>query len=659
MVRMSIELLAPAGNQESFFWAIKAGADAVYVGMKDFSARSKAKNFSYKELYNLCNYAKEKKVKVYVALNTLLQQKDIKKAFECLQQIQSANADAVILQDLALAGIIKKHFPSLKLHASTQLAVHNSLGVKQAEKIGFTRTVLARELSFEQIKNIKKNTHCELEIFCHGALCFSVSGLCLFSSFIGGYSGNRGFCTQPCRRLWDINNKQGYFFSPKDLQLSEHIQKLKDIGITSLKIEGRMKTADYVYKTVKAYRLLIDADKNNMTEALKEAQEILTFDYARQKTSFNFIKNDSNIFEPGKSKNIGLSIGVTANKKNDSFFIETTHNLNIGDIIRIVDNKNDKSVAFEIKNIEKINNGYNIFYNDAYIENNFEIFKIADYNDKSEKIKIDEKEPQEIKKQQLYLPKFQHKIKLPPLFIKIDNFKWLKLLEKSKEIIVLKLTLNNLEKIMSIQSVAKYYIELPPFIEEEDIDKYSNIINFLIKNECKHFFINNISHFGFFENKNIFLYGGQFLYTLNSYTAETLTKFKVEAFTVSWEDDLSNVSETAKILNDKLIVYLSGFPELAVSKMICSSEIENQNIKSNKDEFKIINGGKNNVILPRYPITIFDLKSILLKFKINSFGIDLSYIEPNKNYLDLLLRTFYNNTNINSAHKFNFNRKLK
>lgn len=656
---MSIELLSPAGNQESFFSAIKAGADAVYVGMKDFSARSKAKNFSYKELFNLCLYAKEKKVKVYVALNTLLQQQDMKKAFECLQQIKLINADAVIVQDLALVNIAKKYFPSLKLHASTQLAIHNSFGVKQAEKIGFSRTVLARELSFEQIKNIKKNTHCELEIFCHGALCFSVSGLCLFSSFIGGYSGNRGFCTQPCRRLWDINNKQGYFFSPKDLQLAEHIQQLKDIGITSLKIEGRMKTADYVYKTVKAYRLLIDTGKNDMPEAIKEAQKILTFDYARQKTSFNFIQNDKNIFEPAKSKNVGLLIGVVTNKQDDSFFIETNYNLSVGDVIRIVDNKHDKSIAFEIKNIEKVDNGYNVFYNDIYIENNFEIFKIADYNDKSAVIDIYEKEPQNVKKQELYLPKFQHKLTLPPLFIRIDNFKWLKLLEKSKESIVLKLTLNNLDKIRNIQSVGKYYIELPPFIEEEDIDKYQIIINFLIKNDCKHFFVNNISHFGFFDNKNISLYGGQFLYTLNSYTAEILTKFKVDAFTVSWEDDVLNVSEMAKALSDKLIVYLSGFPELVISKMICSSETENQDIKSHRDEFRMLNNGKQNIILPKYPITFFDLKSIFLKFKINSFGADLSYIEPNKNYLDLILRAFYNNTNINSVCKFNFKRKLK
>ncbi|MDD5021410.1 MAG: U32 family peptidase [Endomicrobiaceae bacterium] len=656
---MSIELLAPAGNQESFFLAIKAGADAVYVGMKDFSARSKAKNFSYKELYNLCAYAKEKKVKVYIALNTLLQQKDIRKAFECLQQIQSIKADAVIVQDLALVHIVKKYFPSLKLHASTQLTVHNSFGVKQAEKIGFSRIVLARELSFEQIKKIKSNTKCELEIFCHGALCFSVSGLCLFSSFIGGYSGNRGFCTQPCRRLWNINDKYGYFLSPKDLQLAEHIQQVKDIGISSLKIEGRMKTSDYVYKTVKAYRLLIDAGKNDMPGAILEAQEILKFDYARQKTSFNFMQNDKNIFEPEKSKNIGLLIGVVANKQDDKFFIETNYNLNIGDIIRIVDNKNDKSIAFEIKNIEKVNNGYNIFYNDIYTENNFEIFKIADYNDRSEVIGIYEKEPRAVKKQELYLPKFKNKSTLPPLFIRIDNFKWLKLLEKSKEIIVLRLTLNNLEKIRNIQSVNKYYIELPPFIEEEDVDKYQQIINFLIKNDCKYFFINNISHFVFFENKNVFLYGGQFLYTLNSYGAEILTKFNIDAFTVSWEDDALNVSEMAKALSDKLIVYLSGFPELAVSKMICSSEVTNQNIKSNRDEFKILSTDKENVIIPKYPITVFDLKSIFFKFKINSFGIDLSHIDPNKNYLDLILRAFYNNANINSVSKFNFNRKLK
>ena len=143
----------------------------------------------------------------------------------------------------------KKYFPNIRLHASTQLTIHNSYGAIQAKQMGFERAVLARELSFDEIKSIKNKSNIELEIFCHGALCFCVSGLCLFSSFIGGYSGNRGHCAQPCRRLWSVDGKKGYFLSPKDFQLIDYIKQIKEIGITSLKIEGRLKSADYVNKT--------------------------------------------------------------------------------------------------------------------------------------------------------------------------------------------------------------------------------------------------------------------------------------------------------------------------------------------------------------------------------------------------------------------------
>ncbi|MDD4166441.1 MAG: U32 family peptidase [Endomicrobiaceae bacterium] len=656
---MTIELLAPAGNYESFFSAVNAGADAVYVGMKDFSARSKARNFSYKELYNICLYAKEKKVKVYVALNTLLQQKDLLRAFECLEQIKSAGADAVIAQDAGLACMAKKYFPELKLHASTQLAVHNSSGVKQAVKMGFSRVVLARELSFDQINVIKNKTTAEIEVFCHGALCFSVSGLCLFSSFIGGYSGNRGFCTQPCRRLWTVNKKQGYFLSPKDLQLSDYIQRLKDIGITSLKIEGRMKNSDYVYKTVKAYRLLIDAAKNDMDKAVCEAENILRFDYARQKTSFNFKGKDENIFEPEKSKNTGLPIGNIYDAKEDSFCVKTDYILKTGDVIRISDGKRDSSIAFEIKRIEKISEGWKIFHEGIYAENGFEIFKTADYNDKAEITGVYEKEPPPVKKTELYIPKFKQKASLPNLFIRINNFKWLKLLGNTKESVILKLTPDNFDGINNIQPAGSHYIELPPFIDQEDTEKYRDKIDFLIKKGFVNFFINNIAHFEFFQNKKVLLYAGQFLYTLNTYAAELFGKFNIRAFTVSWEDDTSNISEIARLLNGGLIVYLSGFPELAVSKMTFYDAVKNQNIKSARDEFKIISSEKQNIILPRYPVTAFGLKSIFLKFKINSFAIDLSYIEPDKNYLDAVLKAFYGSANINSVSKFNLDRKLR
>ena len=372
----NIEILAPVGNEEAFVAAVSAGANAVYLGLKDFSARAKAKNFSFSQLNQICSYAKENNVKVFVAFNTLFQQKDINKVFNCLGRLSSISIDGLIVQDLSVIYIVKKYFPHIPLHASTQLCVHNSYGVKQAEELGFKRVVLARELSFEQIRQIKQQSNIELEIFCHGALCFCVSGLCLFSSFIGGYSGNRGLCTQPCRRLWEINKKSGYFFSPKDLQLIDYVKQLKDIGITSLKIEGRMKNADYVYKTVKAYRLLADSTSDNFNDSLLQAQEILKYDYARTKTTCNFINKSVNIFEPEKSKSLGLYIGKIESKTNEYFCLSNIKNIFVGDTLRIVDLKKDKSQVLAVKEIKD----NKIYYENLYIETGFEVYKIADGN---------------------------------------------------------------------------------------------------------------------------------------------------------------------------------------------------------------------------------------------------------------------------------------
>ena len=330
-----IELLAPSGNMESFMAAVSAGADAVYVGLKDFSARAKAKNFSYKQLKEICSYAHQKNVKVFVAVNTLVKNLEIKSVLNTLEQISLSGADAIIVQDLGVAYLSKKYFPNIRLHASTQLTIHNSYGAIQAKQMGFERAVLARELSFDEIKSIKNKSNIELEIFCHGALCFCVSGLCLFSSFIGGYSGNRGHCMQPCRRLWTVDGKTGYFLSPKDFQLADYIKQIKKAGITSLKIEGRLKSADYVSKTVKAYRLLIDSDEQNYEQNLKQAKELLSLDYARQKTSCNFNIKSRDIFEPKKSKNTGLYLGVVENKTDKDFVLNTEQDLSAGDTIRI------------------------------------------------------------------------------------------------------------------------------------------------------------------------------------------------------------------------------------------------------------------------------------------------------------------------------------
>ena len=666
-----IELLAPSGNIESFMAAVSAGADAVYVGLKDFSARAKAKNFSYKQLKEICSYAHQKNVKVFVAVNTLVKNLEIKSVLNTLEQISLSGADAIIVQDLGVAYLSKKYFPNIRLHASTQLTIHNSYGAIQAKQMGFERAVLARELSFDEIKSIKNKSNIELEIFCHGALCFCVSGLCLFSSFIGGYSGNRGHCAQPCRRLWSVDGKKGYFLSPKDFQLIDYIKQIKEIGITSLKIEGRLKSADYVSKTVRAYRLLIDSDEANYEQNLKQAKEILSLDYARQKTTFNFNNKSTDIFEPNKSKNLGLYLGVIENKTDTTFSLNTKADLLTGDTIRIVDNKKDKSFVLKIENSDKENDCYKIQYKDLYLENGFEVYKIADGHQQKigglEDCKIGNGNNENTKTKnnkplKLFPAQFSNKISLPNLFIRINNIKWMPLLKNVKAATAIKLSKENIlsvKNFLSQKNINDLYFELPPYIEEKDIKVYENFINFVTDKKYNKFFINNISQIYMFEGKKSLLYAGQYLYTLNNYAAEFLSEYKINGFCSSWEDDLQNIKDLSKVLKNNLIVYLSGFPEIVTSKMEFVPEIRNKNIKSDKDEFKVFSNNNENIIVPKYPINLLGFKNSLLKFGAKSFGIDLSYIEPNLNYLTQVIRAFNNNVYMSSVNKFNFERKLK
>lgn len=665
-----IELLAPSGNIESFMAAVSAGADAVYVGLKDFSARAKAKNFSYKQLKEICSYAHEKNVKIFVTVNTLIKNSEIKDVIRSLEQISLSCADAIIVQDLGVAYLSKKYFPNIRLHASTQLTIHNSYGAIQAKQMGFERAVLARELSFDEIKSIKNKSNIELEIFCHGALCFCVSGLCLFSSFIGGYSGNRGHCAQPCRRLWSVDGKKGYFLSPKDFQLIDYIKQIKETGITSLKIEGRLKSADYVNKTVRAYRLLIDSDETNYEQNLKQAKEILSLDYARQKTTFNFNNKSADIFEPNKSKNLGLYLGVIENKTDTTFSLNTKADLLTGDTIRIVDNKKDKSFVLKIETADKKDSGYKIQYKDIYLENGFEVYKIAD-GKTAEEWKIGrmedwtDKEDKIIKSNKpltLSTAGFFSKIALPNLFIRINNIKWMSLLKNVKAAIIIKLSKENIlsvKNFISQKNISDLYFELPPYIDEQDIKVYENFINFVMDKKYNKFFINNISQIYMLKGKQSLLYAGQYLYTLNSYGAEFLSKYKINGFCSSWEDDLQNIKDLSKVLKNSLIVYLSGFPEIVTSKMEFVPEIRNKNIKSDKDEFKVFSNNNENIIVPKYPINLLSLKNSFLNAGIKSFGIDLSYIEPNTNYLTQVIRAFNNNVYMSSVNKFNFERKLK
>jgi len=252
------ELLAPVGSRESLIAAVENGADAVYFGGTLFSARQYASNFDREELLWAIDYVHARGVRAYVTMNTLIKDAELDEAADYLQFLCNAGADAVIVQDFSVLKLWREHIPDLPVHASTQMTIHNTEGVKFLQEMGVKRVVLAREMSLDEIKRIKSETGMEIEIFIHGALCFSYSGQCLLSSMIGGRSGNRGYCAQPCRKRYRACDVEGYLLSPKDLNMSEHIPVLAEAGIDSFKIEGRMKRPEYVAGVVRVYRRLID-----------------------------------------------------------------------------------------------------------------------------------------------------------------------------------------------------------------------------------------------------------------------------------------------------------------------------------------------------------------------------------------------------------------
>lgn len=255
-----IELLSPAGDFKTALTAFWAGADAVYCGLVDFSARAFATNFTSEDLKNIVAYARAHGKKVYVTFNTVIAENEVEEAIRRLAELEEIGPDALIVQDLGIAQICKTHFPKLVLHASTQLVAHNLEGVLALKDLGFTRVVLARELSLDEIASIAKRCGgLELEAFIHGALCYSISGLCLCSAMEKNRSGNRGKCAYCCRTAYPAPDGRKIFpFSMKDLRLGEDVRKLVDAGIVSLKIEGRMKSDLYVASVTKYYRQILD-----------------------------------------------------------------------------------------------------------------------------------------------------------------------------------------------------------------------------------------------------------------------------------------------------------------------------------------------------------------------------------------------------------------
>lgn len=373
------ELLSPAGSMESLKAGIQNGADAIYLGGSSFGARASATNFDNDELIEAVKYAKLRNVNIFITVNTSIKENEIEELISYTDFLYKIGVDAIILSDIGVAEVLRKRYPNMELHASTQISAHSLNDVLELKKVGFNRVVLARELSIEEIKEICDNVDIDIEVFIHGAICISYSGQCLMSSMLGDRSGNRGRCAQPCRQSYKLINKTtgkiidvngNYLLSPKDLCSIENIEKILDTGVKSLKIEGRMKRPEYVAVVTSRYRKTIDNYINNkITDDKKALKEDLEAIFNRKFTSgYLMSKNGSDIINLDKPNNVGVKVGevLSFNSKKKKLKIKLSGKLSKGDGInlgggsigRIIKNGEifDFGVAGEIIEIDFVKN---------------------------------------------------------------------------------------------------------------------------------------------------------------------------------------------------------------------------------------------------------------------------------------------------------------
>lgn len=321
------ELALPAGSLSSALTAYANGADGVYFGLKEFSARKGAVNFSIDDLSRIRRFSLKNNKKIYVTINTLIDDESINRVLPLLDALSFYGNDGIIIQDLGLVEIIRRYYPGLKMHGSTQLAVHTVEGVKEMQDLGFERVVLSRELTLKEIENIRKKCpDIELKVFIHGALCYGFSGLCSASYLKCGRSANKGECAQICRS-WFLDEKKkekGYFFSMEDLALKEEVRCLKEMGIDSLKVEGRLKSPEYIAATARYYRSILDEKDPG-----KEEEDALYTTFLRKSGDgyFNYRKNRESLVSPLYPGHLGLKMGKVVEERNTDFFLETNERL--------------------------------------------------------------------------------------------------------------------------------------------------------------------------------------------------------------------------------------------------------------------------------------------------------------------------------------------
>lgn len=704
------ELLAPAGNIESLDAAIGEGADAVYLGLKSFNARLRTSNFAWNQFEAAVGAVHRLGKKVYVTVNTVCEEKENERLYRFLAYLDRIHPDGLIVQDLGIVRMCQEFFPNLELHASTQMNVESAAAANLLYEEGLKRVVVARELGFEEIKCIKEHTKAEIEMFVHGALCVSESGLCLFSSFLGGKSANRGMCAQACRRYYTAEYpegiKQGYYFSPCDLQLIEQIPELCDLGINSFKIEGRMKSAEYVGSVVAAYRYVIDHYKEDRKGAVATGKRMLASDFARSKTTYWYGFKDvkdgvenagSKILNPNQAGGTGIYLGTVSRvrKAPDGLIEEVKKNaapdadpssLKIqmamlaggnydpdpGDSIRLHSKDDSGRTSHKVRSVEIDDDGHRWIDIPLShrIGDSVYLLQIKSMSKRYPKVLPGDlskfrKQPADEKLPFLDVtPVEGRELSYFPegIYVQVSTIDDVFLAQSLHPVrLIIEFTCDTKYDLLTGKTVLPIskkaiYISLDPYCPASKEEELRADLENLIEKGYTSFVVNNIAQIQMLKGKNVHIIAGPYLYTFNRWAVSFFENQDIGAFVMPYEDSRKNLEATFdQNVRARVLVPVFAYPALFRIRFKLPEDY-GFTYFSDKEEgmFKVVSSDDGSFVMPELPFSLLDKTEFLSQAGFKKILVDFSKTKLTKGQIKNVSSSLFKKQPFPEVKRFNW-----
>jgi len=697
------ELLAPAGNTEALDAAIREGADAVYLGLKSFNARIRSTNFAWSQFEAAVETLHRRGKKIFVTVNTVLRESETERIYRFLAYLNRIGPDGLIVQDLGVLNMAHTHFPLLRLHGSTQLNIASARGVNALSRSGVSRVVLARELGLNEVREIKMRTSCELEVFVHGALCVSESGLCLFSSFLGGKSANRGMCAQACRRMYSAQTsageKKGYFFSPHDLQLIDFIPDLVQAGVNSFKIEGRMKSAEYVGTVVSAYRYVLDNWEADKKTALETAKRILANDFARPKTRYWYDSpRAENILNPSQAGGTGIFLGNIARiKKSGESVLALLGNgggytPDTGDSIRLHKNDDSARESWKIKSVategkecwidipEGFGTGDSVYLMQTksmskhyphVLPKDLSPYRAQPLDEQlpSLKLRLPEAVSQKgTKGGKAKMTKPSDGLFPEGLYIQVSSREDFFLILMHRPIRVIAELNTDTEAFLLGLSDDQKPADKPPFSKKEIIvfldpyvpqaseDGLSSTIDLLVENGYTQFIVNNPAHIGMLRNRGLSLIAGPYLYTFNRWAVDWLNSQDIFSVVSPYENSKDNLYEAIdSSWRQNVFVTVFAYPPLFRMRFELPESYGSSVFSDRQSgQFFSVSGPGGSFVLPSVPFSIIDRAVSLNHAGFTRHVLDISRARLQKKEFRAIIEAYHKGNPLPESTRFNW-----